>query len=62
MYNARGLRGPLLESMNSEHPARAMVLLYDDAHVRAADARAQGPLHTVLSSVRFRWSGSCAKP
>lgn len=37
MYNARGLRGPLLESTNSEHSARAKQLLYDDAHVRAAE-------------------------
>ncbi len=37
MYNARGLRGLLLESTNSEHSARAKQLLYDDAHVRAAE-------------------------
>lgn len=37
LYNARGLRGPLLESTNSEHSARAKQLLYDDAHVRAAE-------------------------
>jgi hypothetical protein len=37
MYNARGLRGLLLGSTNNEHSARAKQLLYDDAHVRAAE-------------------------
>jgi hypothetical protein len=37
MYNARGLRGPLKESTKAGHSERAKQLMYDDAHVHAAE-------------------------
>jgi hypothetical protein len=47
MYNARGLRGPLLQSNNSEQSARAKELLYDDSHVRAAE----DAVHRILPAI-----------